>query len=114
MPKEITRDELKRKIDSRQKLVLIEALPAKYFQQSHLPGAINIPHDAADAAFAQAAPDRDTEIVVYCAGATCKNSSIAAERLAALGYSNVREYHEGKAGWIAAGNPIESGAAAAA
>ena len=114
MPNPITRDELKRKLDRREKVVLIEALPAKYFQQSHLPGAINVPHDATDAAFWRAAPDRDAEIVVYCASATCKNSSIAAERLAALGYRNVREYHEGKAGWIAAGLPIESGAAAAA
>jgi len=114
MQNEITRDKLGRKLDSREKLVLIEALPAKYFQQSHLPGAINIPHDAADAAFTQVLTDKDAEIVVYCASATCKNSSIAAERLKALGYRNVREYREGKAGWIAAGLPIESGAAAAA
>src|SRR4051794_15186467 len=114
MQNEITRDELKRKLDSREKLVVIEALPAKYFQQGHLPGAINIPHDAPAAAFTQALPDIDAEIVVYCASETCRNSAIAAERLAALGYRNVREYHEGKAGWIDAGFSVESGAAAAA
>jgi rhodanese-related sulfurtransferase len=27
--------------------------------------------------------------------------------LADLGYRNVREYHEGKAGWIRAGLPLE-------
>lgn len=114
MPNPIPRDALKRKLDHHEKIVLIEALPAKYFQQGHLPGAINIAPDAPDASFAHALPDKDAEIVVYCASATCRNSSIAAERLAALGYRNVREYHEGKAGWIAAGLPIESGAAAAA
>ena len=114
MQNEITRDELKRKLDSREKLVLIEALPAKYFQQGHLPGAINIPHDAPAATFTQALPDIGAEIVVYCASETCRNSSIAADRLVALGCRNVREYHEGKAGWIDAGFPVESGAAAAA
>lgn len=113
MQNEITREALKAKIDSRETFVLLEALPAQYFQQSHLPGAINIPHDAPAASLARALPDRDVEIVVYCASETCRNSSIAADRLAALGYRNVREYHEGKAGWIDAGYAIESGAAAA-
>src|SRR5689334_21621859 len=99
MRNEITRDELKAKLDSRARIVVIEALPAKYFQQGHLPGAINIPHDAPVAAFINALPDLNAEIVTYCASDTCPNSGIAADRLAALGYRNVREYHEGKAGW---------------
>jgi rhodanese-related sulfurtransferase len=50
-------------------------------------------------------------VVVYCANAPCPNSEIAARRLAALGYVNVREYAEGKEDWVAAGLPIERGAA---
>ena len=42
----------------------------------------------------------------------CKNSGIATKRLNELGYTNVRDYHEGKAEWIEAGLPTESGAAA--
>ncbi len=114
MSQSINRDSLERKIKSRARLVLIEALPAKYFQQGHLPGAINIPHDAVDALAPALLPDKAAEIVVYCASGACRNSSIAAQRLAALGYPNVREYREGKADWIAAGLPIESGAAAVA
>src|SRR5690606_35216990 len=104
----ITREDLKHKLASREKVVLVEALPAKYFQQGHLPGAINLPHDEIEQTGSRVLPDKDTEIVVYCASASCRNSSIAAERLTALGYRNVREYHEGKADWIAAGLPIES------
>ncbi len=59
-------------------------------------------------------PDRDAAIVVYCASGPCQNSGIAAGRLAALGYSDVSDYHEGKAEWIAAGLPVETGVAAAA
>ena len=51
---------------------------------------------------------------MYCAGAPCPNSGMAASRLAALGYTNVRDYHEGKAEWIDAGLPLESEARAAA
>ena len=41
------------------------------------------------------------------------NSEIAARRLSTLGYTNVREYAEGKEDWVNAGLPVERGAAAA-
>lgn len=110
MTSPISRDELKRRLDGCDRPVVIEALPAKYFEEAHLPGAINIPHDAIDALAPTLLPDRNAEIVTYCASATCKNSDIAAERLTALGYRNVRAYREGKADWIAAGLPVEKGA----
>jgi rhodanese-related sulfurtransferase len=34
---------------------------------------------------------------------------MAAARLVELGYTRVRDYHEGKADWIQAGLPVESG-----
>jgi rhodanese-related sulfurtransferase len=52
-------------------------------------------------------PDKDAEVVVYCASGPCPNSGIASNRLAALGYTNVRDYHEGKAEWVEAGLPVE-------
>jgi rhodanese-related sulfurtransferase len=103
----ITRDELKSKLDRGESLVLVEALPEKYFNDAHLPGAINIPHDAVEALAPTLLPEKGAQIVVYCANAPCKNSGIAAARLAELGYINVRDYHEGKADWIAAGYPVE-------
>jgi hypothetical protein len=42
------------------------------------------------------------------------NSDIAANKLVALGYTNVREYAEGNADWIEAGLPVESGVPARA
>jgi len=107
----ITRDELRQKLDSKEPVVVIEALPAKYFEDAHLPAALNGPLDALEEIAARAIPDKNAEIVTYCASVTCKNSDIAAERLQALGYRNVRVYREGKADWIAAGLPTEKGAA---
>ena len=109
----ISRDELKRKLDRSDPFVLLEALPATYFEDAHLPGAQNLPHDQVDALAPTLIPDRSTEVVVYCANAPCPNSEIAARRLIALGYANVREYAEGKEDWVNAGLPVERGAATA-
>ncbi len=103
----ITREALKAKLDGAEPVVLVEALPEKYYRHSHLPGAVNIPHDQIDALAPTMLPDKDAEIVVYCANLPCPNSEIAAERLSQLGYTNVREYAEGKQDWIDAGLPTE-------
>ena len=42
MANRISRAELKARLDRREPLVLVEALPAKYYLDKHLPGAINI------------------------------------------------------------------------
>jgi rhodanese-related sulfurtransferase len=110
----ITLDELRARIDANPALVLVEALPEQYHRHSHLPGAINIPHDEVDALAPALLPDRDAEIVVYCADGPCPNSGIASARLSELGYTRVADYHEGKAEWIEAGLPVEGKARAAA
>ena len=108
MVDKITRDELRGLLDAGEGIVLIEALPDKYYRDGHLPGALNLPHDEVDARAPALLPDNSAPIVVYCASALCRNSGIAAERLTALGYGNVRDYHEGKQGWIEAGLPTET------
>jgi len=111
MARTITRDEIKARLDRKEDIVILEALPEKYYRHSHLPGALNMPHDAVEALAPTLVPDRNVEIVVYCANPACKNSGIAAEALTALGYANVRTYEAGKADWIDAGYPIEGSAA---
>ena len=111
MPAIIDRAELQARLAANPRLVLVEALPEKYYRHGHLPGALNIPHDAVDALAPTLLPDRSAEIVVYCANGPCKNSGIAAQRLAEIGYANVRDYHEGKADWVAAGLALVRGAA---
>ena len=108
----ISREELREKLDRADSFVLLEALPPMYFEDAHLPDAQNLPHDEVEALAASLIPSRTTEVVVYCANKPCPNSEIAARKLEALGYTNVREYAEGKEAWINAGLPIERGAAA--
>ncbi len=105
----ITRDELKEKLDRRDNFVLLDARPEPAFQKERLPGAINIPSDDIRADALRVLPDKNAEIIVYCGNAPCQRSNLAAERLLDMGYTNVRDYHEGKADWIKTGLPIERG-----
>ena len=108
MTVKISRDELKRKLDTGEDFVLVEALPRKYWAKGHIPGAINLPHDQIEALAPELLPDKKREVVVYCASTPCRNSELAAEALTELGYNNVLEYAEGKADWEAAGYPLET------
>jgi rhodanese-related sulfurtransferase len=114
MAPKITLDRLRERIEANPELVLVEALPEKYFRHSHLPGAINVPHTEVDALAGALLPDRDAEIVVYCANGPCPNSGIASARLMELGYTRVADYHEGKKEWIEAGLPVEGATRVAA
>jgi rhodanese-related sulfurtransferase len=109
----ITREQLRSAIEAGE-VTVVEALPANYYEDAHLPGAINIPHTEVRALAPRLLPDKDAAIVTYCASTTCPNSDIAATVLGKLGYTNVRDYVEGKAGWQEAGLPLEHGAAVAA
>jgi rhodanese-related sulfurtransferase len=110
----ITRDELRARLDGEESVVVIEALGPKYYEDAHLPGAINIPHTEVDELAPRLLPDKSARIVVYCSNRECQNSPQAARRLVALGYENVYDYEEGKRDWIEAGLPTESGAFTAA
>jgi len=96
------------------RVTLVEALPEKYYRDAHLPGAKHLPHDQVRQLAPSVLPDKDAEIVAYCASATCQNSHIAAKTLAQLGYTNVAVYGGGKQDWQEAGLPVERGAAVAA
>jgi rhodanese-related sulfurtransferase len=106
----ITREELQGKLDRREAVVLVEALPAAQYAEAHLPGALSLPYDQVDALAPGLLPDLGAEIVAYCAHPGCKDSHVAAARLAALGYGRVRVYPGGKEDWIGAGLPVERGA----
>lgn len=102
----ITRSELRDIVDAGA-VTVVEALPGEYYEQGHLPGAINIPHTEVRERAPSLLPDKDAPIVVYCADLPCPNSGIAAHVLTKLGYTDVRDYAEGKADWAEAGLPLE-------
>ena len=108
----ITRTELRDLIETGD-VTVVEALPAQYSEQGHLPGAINIPHTEVRELAPALLPEKDAAIVVYCANEPCPNSGIATHVLRKLGYTDVRDYAEGKADWVEAGLALEQAAAVA-
>lgn len=113
MTSTITRDELQAAIFQGD-VVVVEALGPQYYEDAHLPGAINIPHTEVARLAPQLLPDKDAAIVTYCSNLACRNSEAAAAQLRSLGYTDVRKYAEGKDDWRAAGLALQSGAPAIA
>ena len=66
----ISRDELKQKIDRGDKFTLVETLSPMTYYNGHLPGAVNLPPDQVRARAQQVLPDKNADIVVYCASPT--------------------------------------------
>jgi len=66
----ISREELKEKIDRKDRFVLVETLPANNYNHDHLPGAINLPPDQIALLAPKVLPDKTAEIIVYCAKLT--------------------------------------------
>lgn len=104
----ITRQDLQARQASANPPVLVEALPAGNYESGHLPGALSLPHDQVDELAPALLPDKDADVVVYCANGPCANSGIAARRLEQLGYRRVFDYNLGKQDWVEAGLPLET------
>ena len=106
---DITRDELREKIERGEDFVLVDALSPMSFAMSHLPGAINLNPGWVDDRARRRIPDLGTEVVVYCQSSECDSSVLVANRLIELGYRNVRHYAGGLRDWTEAGLPREGG-----
>ncbi|WP_188193625.1 rhodanese-like domain-containing protein [Nonomuraea sp. SYSU D8015] len=103
----ITRDELKAAIDAGT-VTVVDTLGGEYYAKQHLPGALPLTPAETNTRASAVLPDRDAAIVTYCSNPACANSGQVADRLTALGYTNVRKYREGIEDWAAAGLPTES------
>ena len=104
--KEISRKELKARMDRGDDFILVEALSRRHYEMSHLPGAINLPYEFVDDA-EKVLPDKRAEIVIYCMNEECESSREEARELEEMGYVNVLHYAGGKQGWIKAGLPVD-------
>lgn len=82
--------------------VLINALSEEAFEAKRIPGSINITEHNLECA-TNVIPDKDQDIVVYCANADCDASPKLAEKLTDMGYNNIWDFEEGLAGWRSEG-----------
>jgi rhodanese-related sulfurtransferase len=110
MSPSIGREELRHAIDAGA-VIVVDALPAAPYRRRHLPGALNLVEEDAATKARQVLPDIGAAIVTYSTDAECGRGEGLAQRLRAMGYTNVRIYRDGIEDWVAAGLPVDSGPA---
>jgi len=102
----ITREELKKMIDSQFSFVLIDARSHEAFDKVRLPRAISIPSDHLGTHLLKEHAKSMT-FVTYCTDFECEASTVAAKKLEKLGFKNVLEFKGGIKDWKNAGYPTE-------
>jgi rhodanese-related sulfurtransferase len=69
------------------KLLVLDVRTAAEFDAGHIPGAVNIPHDAIGDRIAELGPADDRDIIVYCRSG--RRTAIALEALKGAGFSRL-------------------------
>jgi rhodanese-related sulfurtransferase len=67
MESTISTKDLKAKLDRKDPVKVVETLAPERYHEAHLPGALNIPPEKIKELAAQLLPEKDAEIVTYCA-----------------------------------------------
>jgi rhodanese-related sulfurtransferase len=65
----ISTEDLKAKLDRRDPVKVVETLAPERYGEAHIPGALNIPPEKIKELAPQLLPNKDAEIVTYCANA---------------------------------------------
>jgi len=80
----------KKLMDTEDDYVILDARTQAEYDESHIPGAILIPHDTVTTAAEDALPDKGQLILVYCRSGN--RSKQASQALVDLDYTNVVEF----------------------
>jgi sulfur-carrier protein adenylyltransferase/sulfurtransferase len=104
----LTLEDLKTRLEdsSRSRPVLVDVREKDEFRQGFIPGAIHLPRGFLEMQAEQKLPNKDAEVIVYCAGGT--RSAFAAKSLAELGYGNVQSANPGFVRWKDLKYPVET------
>ena len=86
----ITAEEAKQIMDKEEGFIILDVREQDEYDAGHIPGAILIPHTEIEARAEEVLTDKDQLILVYCRSG--RRSKIAAEALAELGYTNIKEF----------------------
>ena len=70
--------------------IILDVRTPEEFKEGHIPDAVNVPNETIDEEEISELPDKEQMILVYCRSGN--RSKQAAEKLAALGYTNIIEF----------------------
>ncbi len=104
--KEVSLDALKKRLEAKEKLILLDVREKEEFRAGFIPGAVSIPRGFLEIQVEGKLPDKNAKIVAYCAGGT--RSALAAKTLADLGYTDVETANPGFTRWKDLGYPVDA------
>jgi rhodanese-related sulfurtransferase len=99
--------DVKRRMDTGEKFVLVDVREESEWAAGHLPGAIHLGKGIIERDIEQRLPDTETKMILYCGGGF--RSALSADNLQKMGYTNVESMDGGWKGWIGAGLQTEKG-----
>src|SRR5262245_19482818 len=104
--RELSLDELKKRVEQKAPITLIDVREKEEFRAGFIPGAISLPRGFLEIQVERKVPDKHAPVVLYCAGGT--RSALAAKTLQELGYTNVESANPGFVRWKDLGYPMET------
>jgi rhodanese-related sulfurtransferase len=86
-------------------LFVLDVRTPQEFAAGHVPGAVNVPYDQVASHLAEIPKDKD--VVLYCRSG--RRTALAAEVLAANGYTKLGHLQGDMEAWLKDGRPVEGG-----
>ena len=105
--RETTVDDVKARLDRRDRFLLIDVREESEYAQDHLPDAIHLGKGIIERDIEQRVPDPNTEMILYCGGGF--RSALAADNLQEMGYTNVVSMDGGIREWREKNFPLVRG-----
>jgi rhodanese-related sulfurtransferase len=103
--RETTFQDVKKKLDKKEKFILVDVREDSEWARGHLPGAIHLGRGIIERDIEKAVPDKSAEVILYCGGGF--RSALAADNLQKMGYTNVISMDGGWRAWTEAGFAVE-------
>ena len=88
--RQINMDEVIAMMEAENDYIILDVRTPEEFSEKHIPGAINVANETIGSEKIPELPDKDQLILVYCRSGN--RSKQAAEKLVALGYTNIVEF----------------------
>ncbi len=104
--KEVTVAETRERLAANRSGLLIDVREDHEWDAAHAAGAIHLGKGIIERDIEAAAPDKSTELVLYCGGGY--RSALAADVLQDMGYTNVWSMAGGWKAWQESGAPVDS------
>lgn len=104
---EISHEDLKKAIEEK-KVTLLDVNGSSSWKDGHIPGALDFSTTKKELA-AKLPADKGALVVAYCGNENCGAYAAGAKAAQELGYTNVKHYKAGIAGWKTKGEKTEKG-----